>query len=214
MTDLKSQIQKISDLEQEVEQSQTNSEDAFVDYLIEHFDRTEKFYKMVCDRVRQATKAQADKFAKDLQNSFDDSWSVSPSPADLSESRIKLLGGLYQLIQEESEFTPLPIDQIERSAKGERGAEVDYSNYLAATLPGQREVPTPTGFIDVLTSEQIIEVKYFQYWKHAIGQVQMYGLYYPLHEKRVHLYGALDEQKLGQITKWSKQVGVTITWEP
>lgn len=106
-----------------------------------------------------------------------------------------------------------PLEDHEQVFSGKRGVERVYADALAAKLNGHREVPVPTGFIDVLTDSEIIEVKYALCWKHAIGQVQMYGLYYPLLAKRIHLFGELSQEKLTAITQWCRQAAITVTWE-
>jgi len=63
---------------------------------------------------------------------------------------------------------------------------------LAKRLNAQVEVNTPIGKIDLLTSKEVIEVKDIKNWKSAVGQVLMYGNYYPSHQKRIHLYGVED----------------------
>ena len=43
----------------------------------------------------------------------------------------------------------------------------------------QREVPTPVGYIDVLTDSTLYEAKHWSNIKHAVGQILFYGHYYP-----------------------------------
>ena len=52
-------------------------------------------------------------------------------------------------------------------------------------LNGQREVNTPCGRIDILTKEQIIEVKEYKGWKAALGQILVYSNFYPEHQRRI-----------------------------
>lgn len=42
----------------------------------------------------------------------------------------------------------------------------------------QREVPTPVGYIDVLTDDTLYEAKHWSGVKHALGQILFYGYYY------------------------------------
>ena len=67
---------------------------------------------------------------------------------------------------------------------------------LAASLQGQMEVKTPVGFIDILTQTHIIEIKEASCWKHALGQILIYGEYYPNYNKKIILFGKLP---IGQI---------------
>lgn len=88
-----------------------------------------------------------------------------------------------------------------------------YANDLAIALDGQREVKTLAGSIDVLTATEVIEVKKIGSWKHAIGQVLVYGDYYPSHQKRIHLYGETQESFLTMIKKHCEKRGILVTWE-
>ena len=64
-----------------------------------------------------------------------------------------------------------------------------YRDKLAKSLNGRTEVKVPSGRIDILTSNQIIEVKHIKRWKDAVGQITIYGDSYPNHQKRIHLFG-------------------------
>jgi len=64
-----------------------------------------------------------------------------------------------------------------------------YQMNLHKTFPKSKiEVETPAGFIDLLTSTEIIEIKRAINWKNAIGQVISYGFYYPRHKKVIYLF--------------------------
>lgn len=51
------------------------------------------------------------------------------------------------------------------------------------------EVRVDSGFIDILTPEEVIEVKTIREWKSAIGQVLAYRAYYQDRRPRIHLFG-------------------------
>jgi len=59
---------------------------------------------------------------------------------------------------------------------------------LQQELGGDIEVETKVGFIDLLTKDEIIEIKEGKNWKHAVGQILMYGVEYSSHKKRIHLF--------------------------
>jgi hypothetical protein len=63
---------------------------------------------------------------------------------------------------------------------------------LQRKLHGDIEVETPAGFIDLMNDEMIVEIKEYSNWKHAIGQVLSYGLYYPDKQKYICLFGEGD----------------------
>ena len=122
-------------------------------------------------------------------------------------------GWITEFGLESGAFESNPIESLEKEIPGDRGVESVYSDALAKALGGQREYQVPTGFIDVLTDSQVIEVKHFACWKHAVGQVCMYGLYFPLKQKRVHLFGRCKAEQLKAVTAWAGQVGVVVTHE-
>ncbi|MUH00374.1 hypothetical protein F7734_52140 [Scytonema sp. UIC 10036] len=68
-------------------------------------------------------------------------------------------------------------------------AEQEVSIRLAAVLKGVREVANNAGRVDVLTKEYVIEVKTASDWKHGIGQVLVYSLYYPNKKPVLLLFG-------------------------
>jgi hypothetical protein len=96
---------------------------------------------------------------------------------------------------------------------GGRGAEKVVQKRLSRSLGGQMEVLTPVGKIDILTSTEIIEVKVAASWKGALGQIIAYGYFYPSHQKRIHLYGAVHSDSKEYIEKICKASGVIVTWE-
>jgi hypothetical protein len=102
---------------------------------------------------------------------------------------------------------------VARITRGSR-KESDYSNLLAKQLNGKREVETLAGNIDILTNSEVIEVKNIKAWKHALGQVIVYGNYYPSHKKRIHLYGETQESFLDTIRFHCKKLNIIVTWEP
>ncbi len=68
-------------------------------------------------------------------------------------------------------------------------SESYYRDKLARSVNGKTEVVIPGGRIDILSDSQIIEVKHIRNWKSALGQILVYGSYYPHHQKRIHLFG-------------------------
>ena len=108
------------------------------------------------------------------------------------------------------DFSMFPYLEQKRS----KTKESDYSNALAKKIGGKREVRTLAGNLDILTSSQVIEVKGIKAWKHALGQVLIYGDYYPSHQKRIHLYGETQQSFLKMINSHCAKFNVTVTWEP
>jgi hypothetical protein len=77
-------------------------------------------------------------------------------------------------------------------------------------LDAESEVKTGSGYIDLLTDDQVIEIKYGSNWKHAIGQVYVYGSYYPDREKRIHLFGIEPDSEIERICT---SLHVEVTYE-
>ena len=72
------------------------------------------------------------------------------------------------------------------------GKEAIIRDQTAIEENGIIEIKTSVGFIDVLTSTKIIEIKIGYNWKHALGQVKCYGFYYPNKEKWIYLFDCND----------------------
>jgi len=82
-----------------------------------------------------------------------------------------------------------PIEEKKKEIKKRRFEEKKIADKLAAEREGQREFPVPAGVIDVLTKDEIIEVKKVGDWKHASGQLMYYGMLFPEKRKRLYLFG-------------------------
>ncbi|CAM9207542.1 unnamed protein product, partial [Laminaria digitata] len=50
---------------------------------------------------------------------------------------------------------------------------------LCSRVGGIPEVLTPSSSIDLLTRNEVIEVKHYRSWKNGFGQVISYGEHYP-----------------------------------
>lgn len=100
---------------------------------------------------------------------------------------------------------------------GSRNQEADLQKQLASVLDGRTEVITPVGMIDILTTDEIIEIKTWGEWKSAIGQILSYGFYFPGHKKRIHLFcipekfGARSSNLLREIINITEALGIAVT---
>lgn len=81
---------------------------------------------------------------------------------------------------------------------------------LHQELGGAMEVETKVGYIDLLTADEIIEIKEGKYWKHAVGQILMYAVEYPHHKKRIHLFH-IDSCDL--IEEYCKLYDISVSYE-
>lgn len=75
---------------------------------------------------------------------------------------------------------------------------------------GEIEVYTDSGYIDLLTKNEIIEIKEGIRWKHAVGQVLVYALEYPKHDKRIHLFNI---EKNEYINIKCKSYDISVSYE-
>ena len=76
-----------------------------------------------------------------------------------------------------------------------------FRDMIAKEENGEIEVPIDYGYIDVLTSSKVIEIKNVIMWKGAIGQVIVYGFDYPEKEKWVYLFNDCSDDKKEHIMK-------------
>ena len=61
------------------------------------------------------------------------------------------------------------------------------------------EVQTKHGVIDILTPEEVIEIKRAVDWKNAIGQVSVYSVCFPKKKKVICLFGIVPDKKKAHI---------------
>lgn len=88
---------------------------------------------------------------------------------------------------------------------------------LASIVGGETEVPTQSGFIDVLSDTDVIEVKHYRLWKQGFGQVVMYQSHYPLLAKRLHLFAHTGDNDVCKMVAYAKSkcavYAVEVTFE-
>jgi DNA-binding transcriptional MocR family regulator len=126
---------------------------------------------------------------------------------DLNISRRTVQRALVKLIEEKL---------ISKRVRIREANEVEkrICHHLQAQLGGLREVSTPAGRIDLLTEDEIIEIKRINDWKAALGQILVYSAFYPEHRKRIHLFGKCSElTKLPDIEAACLAFDVNVTAE-
>ncbi len=102
-----------------------------------------------------------------------------------------------------------PNQQIEKKVKN---ALVTHLQKLYGTEV-KTEIAIETGFLDILTPKEIIEVKSYRNWKGALGQILVYGLSFPDRKKRIHLFGNKNRQSVKVIEKTCKKFNVSVSWD-
>lgn len=70
---------------------------------------------------------------------------------------------------------------------------------LQEQLGGEIEVKTRVGKIDLLTNNKIIEIKEYDNWKHALGQINAYSIEYKQHDKIIYLFDVPDDNDIEYI---------------
>jgi hypothetical protein len=78
-------------------------------------------------------------------------------------------------------------------------------------LGGDTEVETDVGYIDLLTKNELIEIKIGSKWKNGIGQLYAYSKSYKTHTLRLHLF---DTEKNLLIEDICGSLGILVTYEP
>ena len=92
----------------------------------------------------------------------------------------------WKLIENNSERYYEELENIVTYNKNQK--ELEIANRLQKEIGGNLEVECPVGRIDLLTDNEIIEIKTAKKWKHALGQVIAYHHFYPEHQMRLHLF--------------------------
>lgn len=79
--------------------------------------------------------------------------------------------------------------------------EKNVQKKLHHKLGGRIEVETEFGFVDLLTTKYIIEIKHYDNWKYAIGQLAAYSHEYPNKKKVMYLFDVPENNKIDRIRK-------------
>ena len=105
------------------------------------------------------------------------------------------------------------MQQLYNKIKKEAGFKESYfRDNLAKKVDGETEVKVVGGIVDVLSDEEIIEVKRIRDWKHAIGQVVVYGSYLS-HKKRIHLIDDFSNTNKWTIEDVCNRLDIKVTYE-
>jgi hypothetical protein len=80
---------------------------------------------------------------------------------------------------------------------------------LHAKLGGKTEASTPVGRIDLLTENQLIEVKPRINWKSGLGQLLAYSKFYPQHILVLYLFDRISPINTSTIIKFCQDASIT-----
>jgi hypothetical protein len=77
------------------------------------------------------------------------------------------------------------------------------------------EVKCIYGRIDIMTNNEIIEVKTAKYWKHALGQIKVYHKLFKNKKMRIHLFDhhLMNKKQKDEIIKVCKDESIKVTWD-
>jgi predicted DNA-binding protein YlxM (UPF0122 family) len=117
---------------------------------------------------------------------------------------------LYDLVERMRDYTLVPdwltLDPSSRSR------EAQIRDRMHQELGGDIEVQTIYGPIDLLTAKQLIEVKRIEDWKTGFGQLLAKSPAFPMHDKRLHLFGNSD-RTLRNIKARCKEFAIVVSFE-
>lgn len=78
-----------------------------------------------------------------------------------------------------------------------------------------RPASCPSGRVDVLGAEWIVEIKKWDLWRAAVGQLMCYSVYFPDRIKCIHLFGVQPADKVIQmIENTCEALGIVLSYYP
>ena len=100
------------------------------------------------------------------------------------------------------------IGDIKPSKKADIEKQIQHK--LHKKLGGKIEVCTTHGRIDLLTRDAIIEIKKYDDWKHAIGQLHVYSIGYPNKQKMIYLFDIPKNNVLDDIKTICRDMNIKV----
>lgn len=134
-----------------------------------------------------------------------------------SEFTAKLTGWI-EIARERMDDVKKEYDEGLRNLKADddiESLESTVRDRLCAKMNGTIEVPGLYGPIDIVTDEQVIEVKHVSMFTRALGQILGHSMTFPEKSKRLHLFGSDEELRryLEMAKTLCDKYDVTITSE-
>jgi hypothetical protein len=104
-------------------------------------------------------------------------------------------------------FSSMSINNNDTDSKSSKGSKKRNQPELVIQKKLEKQYKgghksTPVGIIDIYTEDSLIEIKHWDGWKGAIGQLICYQYYYPKHMLHLHLFGPIpsDDKKIPIMT--------------
>jgi hypothetical protein len=91
--------------------------------------------------------------------------------------------------------------------------EAKIQKRLELELGGEHK-SCPTGIADIVTDTELIEIKRWNNWKYALGQLIAYSPYFPNRQLRCHFYGEVREELSQIIISALEKLSIKVTMEP
>lgn len=139
---------------------------------------------------------------------------ISPKFCIMVNEIIKLWRNLS--IKNENDYWYNMSESLKFSYKNEK-IEEDIRNNLSKNLNGKTEVKCDSGYIDIVTDEEIIEVKHIDNWKHALGQVLSYHVdkNFKKLKQRIHLFSnnKIELETINKITNICQNYSCLVSFE-
>ncbi|AEJ34347.1 KilA N-terminal domain, N1R/P28 DNA binding [Acanthamoeba polyphaga mimivirus] len=100
------------------------------------------------------------------------------------------------------------LSKIELYSNNDKEKQIQLA--LQKSLGGKIEVRTKHGYVDLLTKDKIIEIKSYDNWKHALGQILAYGELYENKNKCIYLFDIPSKNEIANIKIILKKFGISL----
>lgn len=120
----------------------------------------------------------------------------------------------WKSIHQNTQIYKTELEEIQAD-DNKRQKEKEIQARISHELKGQTEVLTESGYIDVLTNDEIIEIKIANKWMHAMGQILCYASddHFSSYKKRIHLFDVNDSINIHRIKKIYNKYNISLTVE-
>ena len=88
--------------------------------------------------------------------------------------------------------------------------EREIQERLYQELGGVKEYKTINGYVDLLTDNELIEIKIHENWKHGLGQILAYRTELRNHKLRLHLFDGEPDKNIENVCN---EYNIIVTWE-
>lgn len=150
----------------------------------------------------------------DLRSNRSKSYTVPAEVDDAEMNRLNLMMADFEFMEISPLATPEPIKKTETAMKKRQQPELAIQKRLEKQYGCGHKV-IPIGIIDILTADELIEIKNWNDWMKGLGQCIAYSNYYPNHMKHLWFFGeppSADKEIV--IRTICAKLGIKITQEP